>query len=732
MTIDELIARLEHAKKNGRGWTACCPGHEDAKNSLSINRADDGRILLNCFAGCTAEAIVGALGLTLRDLFPPTERAGSTGRGVTIAELAAAKGLPEVLFRDHGWRDDNGRIVIPYRDDQGRETTRPHIRTAMRAVDGSYWGGPNGGAIDTPYGVWRLEEFRQTGRLAICEGETDTLTLWYHKKPAIGIPGATMLKVLRPEIFRGFSHVLVFRDNDPSDAGDKFARGAAGIATVGGVAKVQIIRPPDGCKDPNDWYRRNPATFEQELRAAIAVAPRFDPSQTEDGTRATATPRPASAPVLVRVADVQPEEVSWIWPGRVARRKVNLLVGDPGLGKSMITLDAAARITRGTAWPDGGLAPLGDVVILTAEDGIADTVRPRLDLHGADVTRVHALYAVRETTGIERTLSLATDIGPLEQAIGDTKAVLVVIDPLSAYLGMANSYRDSDVRRILAPLHALAERTGAAIWGVMHLTKDQQRQALYRGQGSIAFVGAARLVLAVGADPDDENHERRFLMPVKSNLCAPAATLAYRIVSEGARGRLVWEASPVDGVDVNAVLAPQRPEETGVARRDAEAFLRNYLKNGRAPQRDIEQAAKVAGIARRTLYRAKRALGVESILVGFGRNGRWHWRLPSASEVATPAADAPPEVAIYADVATSEGDREKRVDFIESDPEVARPCDVATSGGASAARFPEPGEPGDGPSREAWPTGITERDAVWDQADERFRQGFSGPQATTS
>jgi predicted ATP-dependent serine protease len=217
---------------------------------------------------------------------------------------------------------------------------------------------------------------------------------------------------------------------------------------------------------------------------------------------------------------------------------LNLLVGDPGLGKSTIGLDIAARISQGAAWPDTGSAPLGDIVVLTAEDGLADTVRPRLDLHGADARRVHVLRAVRDATGIERSVSLATDLGPLEQAIIKTQAVLVVIDPISAYLGAANSYRDSEVRSILAPLHALAERTGAAILGVMHLTKDQQRQALYRGQGSIAFVGAARLVLAVGADPDDESRERRFVMPVKSNVCAPAATLAYRIVSVGGRGRL--------------------------------------------------------------------------------------------------------------------------------------------------------------------------------------------------
>jgi hypothetical protein len=233
--------------------------------------------------------------------------------------------------------------------------------------------------------------------------------------------------------------------------------------------------------------------------------------------------------VLVTLADVQPARISWIWPLRLAIGKLHLLWGDPGVGKSTIALDIAARISRGAAWPDGSPASLGAVVILTAEDGLADTVRPRLDAHGGDVTRVHVLRAVREANGVERPVSLTHDLGPLEQAITLTGAVLVVVDPLSAYLGGTDSYRDAEVRTILAPLAAVAERTGAAICGVMHVTKDQQRQALYRGQGSIAFAGAARLVLAVGVDPDDTSRERRFLMPLKSNVGASLLTPAQRV-----------------------------------------------------------------------------------------------------------------------------------------------------------------------------------------------------------
>ncbi len=273
-------------------------------------------------------------------------------------------------------------------------------------------------------------------------------------------------------------------------------------------------------------------------------------------------------------------------------------------------------------------------------------------------------------------MSLATDLGSLEQAIVSTGAILVVIDPISAYLGMANSYRDSEVRSILAPLHALAERTGAAIWGVMHLTKDQQRQALYRGQGSIAFVGAARLVLAVGADPADSSGARRFLMPVKSNVCAPAATLAYRIVSAGERGRLTWEANAVEGVDVNAVLAPHRPDEAQSRR--AEAFLCDILQSGPMLTDEVQKAARAHDISDRTLYRAKKALAVESEHIGFGRSSKWYWRLP-APKIATDAESAS-KIATSPHVATFEQPPAKRLDFSRVDPKIATEQDVATVG----------------------------------------------------
>jgi putative DNA primase/helicase len=326
-----------------------------------------------------------------------------------------------------------------------------------------------------------------------------------------------------------------------------------------------------------------------------------------------------------RLDTVMPEAVQWLWPGRIPRGKLTLVIGDPGLGKSFLMLDAMARVTRGARWADGAPAPVGDCILMSAEDGLADTIRPRLDALDADICRVHALTAVRDEDGaLERGFSLERDLHHLEDVIKKTSAILVGIDPLSAYLGSKDSYKDSEIRGLLGPLAALAERTGVAIVAIIHLTKDQQRRALYRALGSIAFVAAARAVLAVGKDPEDE--DRRILVTVKNNLAAPAPALAFTL----RRGTLDWYAGTVEGVDADAVLSPAS-EERG-ERQDANDFLRELLADGEVASKDIMKAAEANGVSRATLFRSKRQLGIVARRVGFGKQGTWYWSLPLESQ----------------------------------------------------------------------------------------------------
>ena len=160
-----------------------------------------------------------------------------------------------------------------------------------------------------------------------------------------------------------------------------------------------------------------------------------------------------ASPVGTLLSEVEPERVEWLWPGRLPLGKLAVLDGDPGLGKSALTLDLAARVSAGLELPDGGRCGPAGAVLLSAEDGLADTVRPRLDAAGADTERIVALSTVEDRSGAEMTISLTQDLGTVRWAIGRIGAALVIIDPLMAFLsGKTDSHKDQDVRRALAPL----------------------------------------------------------------------------------------------------------------------------------------------------------------------------------------------------------------------------------------------------------------------------------------
>ncbi len=334
-----------------------------------------------------------------------------------------------------------------------------------------------------------------------------------------------------------------------------------------------------------------------------------------------------SSPVIVCLGDVDAEPVEWIWKDRIARGKVALGIGEVGTGKTTLTLDVSARITRGSDWPDGGRAPHGDVLLLTSEDGLSDTVRPIVDRQGGDSRRVHVLTAVR-VEGHECPFTLERDLLALDVALEQTRALLVVISPLSAYLGSRDSYKDAEIRGLLTPLAALAERRRVAILGIMHLTKAQTRRLLLRAQGSVAFVAQARTVLVVGESADTPG--RRLLASAKNNLGPEAPALAFRITDAG----LIWEDTPIEGT-AEALLAADNPVSRSDRREldHATTFLRDMLADGPVASKQIMNDAKANGVAQRTLWRAKRELDVKAERAK-GQTGAWYWMLPRPPEPA--------------------------------------------------------------------------------------------------
>lgn len=332
------------------------------------------------------------------------------------------------------------------------------------------------------------------------------------------------------------------------------------------------------------------------------------------------------------LATVSRERVEWLSPGRVPLGMLTLLIGDPGLGKSLLMLMLAAEVSR-----QGG-----NVLILSAEDHAGATIRPRAEAAGADLDRVRVVTVRRD--GVDDGLALPDDAHELEQIAAETDARLVGIDPLMAHLPESvNSWRDQSVRRALAPLHRLAEAQGAAVVVVAHLNKARGGDPLYRAGGSIGIPAAVRSALLLARDPDDdERGNRRVLAHVKCNIGPQAESLSCEIEPVLLDGDepITTAAMRVTGtseVSASALLdAPIGAERT--ERDDAADFLRTELADGPRPAKEIIAAAVEAGHHRRTIERAKAELGIKSQRVGGAAGGgRWEWSLNTASpKSATP------------------------------------------------------------------------------------------------
>jgi len=308
---------------------------------------------------------------------------------------------------------------------------------------------------------------------------------------------------------------------------------------------------------------------------------------------------------------VEPEKVTWLWNKRFAAGKLNIVHGDPGVGKTWAVLDILSHVTTGRPFCDGAPCEAGEVMFVTAEDGIADTIRPRLDLLGADVSRAHCLDLVR-VDGREVALDLDKHMCALGTWLKSHPNVKAVgIDPLAAFLGKIDSHRNSEVRGVLGRLAKLAENRGVAILAIDHKAKAAGK-AIYAGIGSIAFTAAPRAVWTVTADPDDPG--RRLFLPVKMNL-AQVEGLAFRLTDQG----LAWEDGAV------TVSADEVAADTGeTPRAEAKEWIRDMLRDGPCPAEVIEKQATKDHICMRTLKYAKKELGVKSIR----RDGVWSWAYP--------------------------------------------------------------------------------------------------------
>ena len=287
---------------------------------------------------------------------------------------------------------------------------------------------------------------------------------------------------------------------------------------------------------------------------------------------------------------------------------LTIVQGDPGEGKSTMMIQIAALITNGKLMPDGsGEGIPGNVIYQAAEDGIEDTVKPRLEAAGADCRRIAFLEQLDEEP-------IRLDDERLAQAIESMKAKLLVIDPLQAYLGIDSDMKSNSIRAVFGRLGKVAERTGCAVVLIGHMNKSGSTKGIYRGLGSIDIAAVARSILMVGRDRN--NPYIRVLLQIKNNLAPEGRAFVFEL---NPKSGFSWIGQ--DDYEIEDLLLQKAKGESKLDK--AKDYLKLLLNGSDLPCADIMEKMRTNGIGTRTVEQAKKDMGIISYKLG----DKWYWQL---------------------------------------------------------------------------------------------------------
>jgi len=598
MEIQQLLQLLDSVRKVGHNkWMALCPAHADTNPSLCIT-SDHRGIGLYCHAGCETEKICQALGISLRDLFKGNNRKG-------IYEMLppgiAQKWYGKKLVRFWRYLDKSEKIVgyvVRYEDSGGKEII-PYFKRR-----GGKW---KPGALKDNRPLYNLHEILKNpeAKIIFCEGEkaADAAQKLLRNRGFIGTTTQGGAKAPKKTDFSPLAGRTVWVWPDADQAGLEYSRKVAALAKKGGAKEIHIIDPVKlgfemgSKKDAADWDPKKPL-------------PDLLPEMDDGSPRLVLTP----------LSDIEPEEVSWLWEPYLPQGKLTLIEGDPGTGKTWVSLAICARLTS-----EGQ-----QVIYASCEDGIADTLRPRVDGMSGDLSKFFILRGLQIDGRLE-----SFDLGQLlylREAIDKVKPSLVVLDPVQGFLGCdVDMHKANEVRSRLAGVIGLADEFGCSVLLVRHLNKTNSFKGIYRGLGSIDFSAAARSIILVGM-----KDKQRALIHMKNSLGPIGPSLGFEIKE----GRFLWKGE-VDITESDILGEPDKPEKRS-ALKEAIEFLEEVLEGGPVSKREIDKQARACGISDITLRRAKSELNIKVLRErnSKGKVVAWLWSLPDVQAQEKPDVQA--------------------------------------------------------------------------------------------
>jgi putative DNA primase/helicase len=693
-----IIASRINVRRENTEWVGLCPFHDEKTPSFKVYKGDDGVWLFKCF-GCGAQGNVfqfverfdkvsfsKAVELVLEQagavdtyvetpavpkkivVFPMAqyaqcERALEDSpaaiewilkRGITMEtarrfHLGFVQDATAVCGTDHPWRA-KGWVTFPTLSADGKTIHAIKYRSlvAKKEMIGEKLVSGIMRAQHTATLMYNLNEVNDLEDVFVTEGEPDTLVLSQTGTPAAGLISSGHKPLPEEiEILKSAKRRFLAGDNEE-----------AALKKMDGLwrklgERTYLIQWPKGIKDANEFLLRVGSDFVRQMEILKTEAVKRgvwqDPSKPK--------PLPPAEFIAQMGNQIVIKKIKWLWPDRVPLGKITLYAGNPDNGKSLAAMDLAARVTQGLPFPDAkNPVKPSDVMMLLGEDDLEDTAVPRLMSAGADLSKIHF------PKGMSRPVSSAIPSDPEVRLDFDLPAIdtyleahpeirLIIIDPISNYLGDVSMVAEQEVRTILIPLKRIAEQREIAVVIVMHLNKKNELDAISRVGGAMAFIGVARsswMFIRDSASEEGEAKDSFSMARIKGNLTAAGgggiaySVKAHPIMIPG-EGEVfipyvIWGEKTSQSAD--EVLEAKRggrpgagrPEGTSPKMQEAMAWLQDALQDGGVASKKLfKDALDGAGIKADTLRAAGKALGIKPAKLADG----WFWELVAMNATAS-------------------------------------------------------------------------------------------------